>query len=500
MMFIPALLVMLVDWNSSRQHLAILDGPGLENSFDASLNLARRVLDEKKEQALVEARLLASQVSSGAPTSKTIWWKASRDNVGDWVPGGNSGLMDFPGSDLIQKIIFEDTINPRRWNSADGVFMVAGAPLKDQFDEWIIVAQPISADLDLWLNEVARGGAGVRQLRYFYSRLLRSNLVVTLGALVFLLLVVSLVLSHRLARYIAEPIKELSLGTEKVAGGDFSHQVEVAAPDELGSLVEAFNQMTRQLLKGKEDLRRAERIAAWQGVARRLAHEIKNPLTPITLAMHRIGKKSDNAVITSCVNTVLEEASNLGRIADEFSMYAQLPQPSPELVSAKQMKNLLESLAQFYLARTRVAHKWEEWPEKFLLWVDPGQLRQVLSNLIKNGNEAMAGDGCLVFDLALVSAPEMKVSSDHSNSWVRFTIRDTGPGFKANAEDIFEPYVTSKATGTGLGLAVSRRMIEDNGGCLWAESTSSGAAFIIDLPNVEGIDKKPYVAGERNSP
>jgi len=370
--------------------------------------------------------------------------------------------------------------------------------MQDYSGDWAMVAYPLPKDLESLLSEVSRGGAGVRQLRHFYSRLLRSNMVLTLGVLTLLLLMVSLVLSHRLARYVARPLQELSKGTEKVAAGDLTHQVQVSAPAELGRLVKAFNSMTHQLHQSREDLRRAERIAAWQGVARRLAHEIKNPLTPITLAMHRIGKKSDDPTITSCVPTVLEEATNLGRIADEFSLYAKLPRPQPQRLSPEELRELLESLAEFYLARTRVEYGRLGWPGAFSLWVDSGQLRQVLSNLIKNGNEAMQGEGTLVFELASVPKPGQKISSEHSGPWIRFTIRDTGCGLPEDTEKLFEPYVTTKATGTGLGLAVARRIIEDNGGCLWAESSDDGAAFIIDLPDITGIDESQLMIPERN--
>ena len=497
MMLIPALLVMLVDWNNSRQHLAVLDGPGLVTSFEASLELARQVLDLEKDRAQDKANKLAR--GGGVGTSPEAFWIAAKDKDSAWnlkFIKENSTQEKFP---IPKDFSPEKYSQPRRWKTSSATYLLAAAPLIDQPGDWVLIAQRLPDNLDSLLDEVSRGGAGVRQLRHFYSRLLRSNMVLTLTVLTFLLLLLSLFLSHRLARFVARPLMELSLGTERVAAGDLTYQVDVNAPDELGRLVRAFNRMTNQLLQGREDLRRAERIAAWQGVARRLAHEIKNPLTPITLAMHRIGKKSDDPTINSCVQTVLEEASNLGRIADEFSLYAKMPQPVPELFSAEQVQELFESLAQFYLARTRVEYGWNRGPEEFNLWVDTGQLRQVMSNLIKNGNEAMQGEGSLKFEISLVNEPGQKISSEHSGPWIRCSIRDTGPGLPTNIDDIFEPYATTKATGTGLGLAVARRIIEDNGGCLWAESSPDGAAFIFDLPEVTGVDENQLVKSERNS-
>ncbi len=509
MMLIPALVVMWVDWDNSRQQLAVLDGPGLASSFDASLELARLVLDQQRKEAqaatdLVAAWVLGEEPGSLPTGSSPIWWRARRVKAKSWQLEPGSGLArddSMPSPDAFMPANFNPAApdQPRRWKTSQGSFLVARSPVKDDSGNWILLAHPLPKGLDFLLDEVSRGGAGVRQLRHFYSRLLQSNMVLTLGVLTLFLLVVSLLLSHRLARYVARPLQELSRGTDRVAAGDLTHQVQVSAPAELGRLVTSFNRMTKQLLQGREDLRRAERIAAWQGVARRLAHEIKNPLTPITLAMHRIGKKSDDPTITSCVRTVLEEASNLGRIADEFSLYAKLPQPKPQRMSAEQMRELLESLAQFYLARTRVVYDWLGWPATFSLWVDAGQMRQVLGNLIKNGNEATQGEGTLVFEVATVPEPGQIISSEHSGPWIRVTIRDTGCGLPEKADQVFEPYVTTKATGTGLGLAMARRIIEDNGGCLWAESSEGGAAFIIDLPDVSQIDDSQLALPERNS-
>jgi signal transduction histidine kinase len=105
----------------------------------------------------------------------------------------------------------------------------------------------------------------------------------------------------------------------------------------------------------------------------------------------------------------------------------------------------------------------------------------------------------LVFEVTTVPEPGQKISSEHSGPWIRVTIRDTGCGLPEDADQVFEPYVTTKATGTGLGLAVARRIIEDNGGCLWAESSKDGAAFIIDLPDVSRIDESKLALPERNS-
>ncbi len=484
MMFLPALLVILVDWHHSRQQLAVLDGPGLSTGFDASLELARRVLEDEKEKTSVLAQRLARlPAARGQQPDSVSWWLVRKSSGGDWVSDRDSGRRAHD-----QEVADPEAYSRGvRRQDSENTLLLASSPLPDESGAWLMVSRPIEADLALLLDQVTRGGAGMRQMQVFYSRLLRSNLVLTLGVMTVLLLFLSLWLSHRLARFMALPLKELSLGTQKVAGGDLDHRVQVKAPAELGQLVQAFNGMTSQLQHSRSELRRAERVAAWQGVARRLAHEIKNPLTPITLAMHRISKKSDDETVQFCVRTVLEEAANLGRLADEFSMYAKLPKPNPQALTANELHEFLESVANFYLARTRVRYQWRGWPGDFTLSVDVGQLRQVLSNLIKNGNEAMDGQGTLVFELESVPFQRQPNKNEYEGLWMRLTIRDSGPGLPTDdPEEVFEPYLTHKETGTGLGLAVSRRMVEDNGGGLWATSSSAGAAFILEFPQDVG--------------
>ncbi len=495
---IPAMAVMAIDWHNNRQQLGVLQGPGLSEAFDASLELARMVLNEEKNKALEFTEYWSDLDPYLQEDFPKRWWKIRETTPGHWeVQDSHEGKETHSFSPWLI-YLQRNTGVPRRLNHESRDFLLTGVPGQSPNNIWFFTEYPLSRQLVVLWDDIERGGAGVRQLSQFYSRLLRSNVLLTFGVLTFVLFLVSLFLSHLLARYLARPLKELSYGTERIAAGELDYQVQVQAPAEMGRLVVAFNRMSEQLLQGKADLQRAERVAAWQGVARRLAHEIKNPLTPITLAMHRIGKKSDDKTIVACVETVLEEASNLGRLADEFSNYAQLPTPQPARFNATQYKELLESLAHFYLERTNVEFGWLGWDRDFELWVDAGQLRQVMGNLIKNGNEAMQGKGSFVFELETVSAAGRTSLLDPNGLWIRCTFRDSGPGLKSDPEDVFEPYATTKATGTGLGLAVSRRMIEDLGGCLWASTSADGAAFVIDLPEVSGLSDSDLFLPKRN--
>jgi nitrogen fixation/metabolism regulation signal transduction histidine kinase len=297
-----------------------------------------------------------------------------------------------------------------------------------------------------------------------------------LARLTLVLLLASLWLARRLANRIGAPIRQLAEGTRRVAAGELDHEVRVAAVDEVQDLVEAFNRMTRDLKRSQQELVRTERIAAWQGVARRLAHEIKNPLTPIGLSIHRLRSRlTTDPTVTECLDTMLEETENLKRLADEFSLYARLPEPRPRAVETRP---LLEHVVELYARRHPVEVRWDGWCEADTVWVDEGLIRQVFSNVVKNAIEAMGHAGCLTLRAA------------RRRGKLRIEIQDDGPGLPAETERIFEPHFSTKASGTGLGLAISRKILEDHGGGIEAAPAPvTGSVFILELPLAEEADR-----------
>ena len=264
----------------------------------------------------------------------------------------------------------------------------------------------------------------------------------------------------------------MALGTEQVAEGNLDVQIDVQASNELGDLVSAFNRMTGDLKRNKEDLVQAERIAAWQGIARRLAHEIKNPLTPIALAMHRIRKRTDDATVRDSIEAVLSEVNNLTLLADEFSLYAKVPDPNYETVD---LLDLIHSVIALYVDSTKVTVNFQvEEQISCRVHVDPGQIRQVTANLIKNALHAMEGKGTLI------------VRFNRRNDRIIVAFIDSGPGLPEPTEQVFAPDFTTRSTGTGLGLAIARKIVEDHGGVRDASNVKDGGAeFRLTLPAVE---------------
>ena len=230
----------------------------------------------------------------------------------------------------------------------------------------------------------------------------------------------------------------------------------------------------------------AQRDAAWGEVARRLAHEIKNPLTPIQLSAERIRHKcmdglpeKERATLDRATHTIVQQVEAMKTMVNAFSEYAR---PAPMHIQAVNLNQLVKDVVELYKSRANpVRYQLDLDATLPVLQADPGQLRQVLHNLLLNATDA----------LATTDNPTMEIVTryvDEPNSrFVELQVRDNGPGFAPSVMDhLFEPYVTTKDKGTGLGLAIVKKVIEEHNGTLWAGNLKDGgASFTIRLPASE---------------
>jgi signal transduction histidine kinase len=279
-----------------------------------------------------------------------------------------------------------------------------------------------------------------------------------------------------LASRVTRPVEALQRAAARVAEGDLEARVGVAATGEVGELVRAFDEMTAELARSRSRLAQAERIAAWREVARRLAHEIKNPLTPIAMSVetlreaHERRREDFGEIFDEGTRAIGEEVRRLKRILDEFSRFARLPAPERAPVAPDELVSSV--LALFPEPPAGVALSRDVQPGLPPVLADRDQVLQVLLNLVQNALEVMPGGGTLA------------VSARRAGGSVAFTVSDSGPGIApGDLTRVFEPYFTTKEGGTGLGLAIAHRIAEEHGGTLEAASTpGSGAAFTLTLP------------------
>ncbi len=278
------------------------------------------------------------------------------------------------------------------------------------------------------------------------------------------------------AARVTRPVEALREAAARVAAGDLRARVDVKASGEIGDLVRAFNDMTADLDQSRVRLAQAERVAAWREVARRVAHEIKNPLTPIAMSVETLRDALDQQrpdfreIFDESTRAVSDEVRRLKRIVDEFSRFARLPAPERAPVAPEELVGAV--LALFPEAPPGVSVLREIEPDLPPVLADRDQVLQVLLNLVRNALDAMGGGGTL------------RIRAARAATGVTFTVSDSGAGI--SPEDlarVFEPYFTTKEGGTGLGLAIAHRIAEEHAGRLEATSRpGQGAAFTLTLP------------------
>ncbi|MGA9116496.1 MAG: ATP-binding protein, partial [Bacteroidota bacterium] len=278
------------------------------------------------------------------------------------------------------------------------------------------------------------------------------------------------------ANRIASPIRRLTLATRAVAGGNLDIRMDIPRKEaEIGELAESFETMTRELKRGREELRRAERELAWKEMARQVAHEIKNPLTPMKLSVqhlrqvYRDGAADFARVLEEVSDLMIGQIEALGRIASEFSHFARMPARRPGLCDVnealKASVHLFEQEGEV-LFDLRLA---EGLPP---VEADPEELRRAFINIIRNGIQAMNNAG------------RMTVSTDREADGVCIRIRDSGPGMSPEARaKLFEPNFSTKTDGMGLGLAIVKRTVDDLHGTILLENPPGGGMLAsITLP------------------
>ncbi|MBN2738264.1 MAG: HAMP domain-containing protein [Spirochaetales bacterium] len=302
----------------------------------------------------------------------------------------------------------------------------------------------------------------------------------------FPIFLLSILISFLLIDEIIKPIVQLGEATKRVAEGDFSFRVLSRGHDDLAVLVDSFNLMVSELYSSRHKLLQTEKISTWQDIARRLAHEIKNPLTPIKLSAQRIVKKFEgNApnfqnILENGIKAIIREVENLDSMLNEFGEFARLPQPKFQKVDIK--KVIIEVTEMYQNLSTSVKFHVIQIDDNVQIFCDLTQIKQIFANLFKNAIQAMPDGG------------EIDIQGSHVTKgaleYFRLQIHDTGYGIaEEDIPNIFVPYFTTKENGTGLGLAIVERIIFDHNGNIWVESEKGvGTTFYLDLPI--GVDNE----------
>jgi nitrogen fixation/metabolism regulation signal transduction histidine kinase len=303
---------------------------------------------------------------------------------------------------------------------------------------------------------------------------IRSVAYVVAGVGILVAIVASLWISLRVSR----PIEELAAAASEVAAGNWDTRVEVASRDEVGALAESFNHMTEQLSEQRERLVQSERVAAWRELARRLAHELKNPLFPLQLTVENLVRARSrpqqefDEVFSESTRTLSAEIGNLKSVIARFSDFSKMPKPQLEPVD---LNAVLERVATFYapvLKERHTAIRWTKSSGPMVVSADRELLHRALSNLVLNAMDAMPDGG------------ELTLGLERRDDFAVITVADSGQGMTTEErERLFTPYFTTKQHGTGLGLAIVQSIVSDHKGTIKVESAPGrGTTFLIELP------------------
>ncbi len=295
-----------------------------------------------------------------------------------------------------------------------------------------------------------------------------------------LLLAISIILAIFISNWLTSPLRLLQENFSKVKFGKQNEQILYDKEDEIGSLVKDYNRKLEELEFTAQQLAKSERETAWREMAKQVAHEIKNPLTPMKLSVQQLlrtynpddPKSGDK--LKKVAGSIIEQIDALTKIANEFSTFAKMPNPSEENLD---IVALIEGVKDLFAHDERIQISLKTNKPTINLLVDKDQFVRVFNNLIKNATQAIPRDQKGTVDISLKA----------SESYVEISITDNGIGIEpSKQEKIFVPYFTTKSTGTGLGLAMVKQIVENHKGKIDFTSTVGvGTTFNMILPTNE---------------
>jgi len=304
-----------------------------------------------------------------------------------------------------------------------------------------------------------------------------SGLISALANIYIIMIVITVMLALLLSRYITMPLQHIGNQFSRVKIGDKNAKIVWRRKDEIGRLVDEYNRMIDEMEKSAELLARSERESAWRLMARQVAHEIKNPLTPIKLSMQLLMKAwNDQAPdwdvrLKRFSQTLIMQIDTLSSIATEFSDFAQMPEPQ---IQQFDVIPLIQQSVALFRDQSDCKITFETKQLECIIKADPSQILRVFNNLIKNALQAISDDrqGIIRIKLAIV------------NNVCEISFQDNGTGITTDSQKrIFSPNFTTKTAGMGLGLAMVKNIVDNSSGRIWFETEpGDGTTFFVSLP------------------
>ncbi|MFO7890607.1 MAG: ATP-binding protein [bacterium] len=340
------------------------------------------------------------------------------------------------------------------------------------------VVYKVDSEIIVAKNEISQAMNIYNALSLIKNTILQKNLIWGTAALIVIgMTLLAVFIGKKLSQSISKPVQALVKGMNRIAADNLNQPVDIKAKHEFRFMIDTFNKMMDDLKQTRKKLIQAERLAAWQEVARMISHEIKNSLTPISIALRRIRNKTEkkeyaNQTIQESLINIDKEIHSLSNMASKFSEFAKLPSPEKSPVNLNEIINSVVELKKANADNiTIITEPKDNLP---IINADKYQMRQIFNNLIQNSIDAMDNKG------------EIRISTSASSSsqhTIQIIIKDNGCGIKpAIKKNIFNPYYTTRERGTGLGLAIVKRVIDEHGGTIRVESEpNKGSTFYIEF-------------------
>ena len=322
----------------------------------------------------------------------------------------------------------------------------------------------------------------------FYYKLKSNSLGLQISfALVYIVIVSSLILlsgiyAINIANKISKPIVKLIFAAKEVSTGNLDVKLKDEKEDEdFKKLYQTFNIMTQEIQAQKNKIALSERYQAWEMVAKKLAHEIKNPLTPITLSLERIKDRYskqiniDKADFENYLSIISRQVEDIGKLANEFSDFARMPN---SIKKSNNLRKLLQDTINLYkLSENKIIFDLNYNSTTDVFQFDLNQISRVLINIIKNSLESIHEKQELDKDLQGI----VNIFVENNNDFIYITIEDNGVGFKTTPKDLISPLTTTKQHGSGLGLSIVSKILHQHGGDLNFIEKSNGAKIKLSI-------------------
>ncbi len=354
--------------------------------------------------------------------------------------------------------------------------------LNDFIDTYLYVSRNIQPQLIQYLEDTEQA------VNFYYTvQNNRTGIKITFAIIyvivVSMLLFLTIVLAISFAGRLTKPIINLITASKNISGGKLDSKVpEIESDEEINNLNKNFNNMIDRLKRQQDKLLVSERYSAWESVARKLAHEIKNPLTPIQLSIDRLKEKysdklkDDKTEFSKYLETINRQIVDIKKLVNEFSDFARMPSPILKKIKIDEVLNRATSF--YKMSNEKLSLKFNKQNNlNFYVNGDSEQLYRVFLNLIKNSIEAIDEKKQKITDLQ----GKITIEMNTNNEYIVIEMLDNGIGFN-DVVNITKPYFTTKKHGTGLGLPIVSKIINDHGGEINFLKNSDGAKILIKLP------------------